>query len=40
MKKSLVVLGVMLLAATTLAWAAEETKWSGFYFGLNTGYLA
>jgi len=37
MKKIFLVLVMMLLAATTLSWAAEETNWSGFYFGVNAG---
>jgi outer membrane immunogenic protein len=37
MKKGLLVLLVMVLAATTLGWAAEEGTWQGFYVGLNAG---
>jgi len=37
MKKLLAVSGILLLGATTLAWAAEDTKWSGFYVGFNSG---
>ena len=37
MKKVLLALLVAVLAATSLAWAAEGTNWSGFYFGINAG---
>jgi len=44
MKKSMIILLVMVFAATALAGAVQvkkeknEPKWSGFYFGLNAGF--